>query len=237
MSSYLDHLQNAYSEKTFQRKLQYIDHNIGRFFEPKKFSGMSVLEIGPGLGELVAYCNKRKNNSVDVIDNDEGILKYISNHFKVRSTFLSSDISTLDKKLEKYNLIVMIQILEHMPPDQYQSVMRTLYKHLHPGGEMIIVVPNGNNPLGMVERYGDLQHYNSFTTRSLQDLAALANIPLSEVVVRGYEIPPSSIINILRIMVQKVTHLFLLAILIGNGGTFFWTLTPNIMLQIKKSSL
>jgi 2-polyprenyl-3-methyl-5-hydroxy-6-metoxy-1,4-benzoquinol methylase len=232
MTSYLSHLQDVYSPLTFSRKLAYIQHNIGPFFPKKK--NAAILEIGPGMGEFIAYANSLQVKNIDVTDLDEGVLKYVRDQFQIRRSFQTGSLAPIEKKLGTYDLVVMIQVLEHIPPAEYSSTIQTLYTHLSPGGHIVIVVPNGNNPLGMVERYGDLQHFNSFTTQSLKDLVALGSLKNAEIIIRGYRIPPFSIINIVRILVQKIVHAFLLLLLIGNGGTYFTPLDPNIMLVLKK---
>ena len=113
--------------------------------------------------------------------------------------------------------------------------LKLLYKHLIKGGFLIIVVPNGNNPLGLIERYGDLQHTNCFTEQSLKDLVNISEIKNYKLEIRGYEIPPYDLLNIIRIFFQKTLHFILLLIMIINGGIYFKTMTPNIMLVIKKS--
>lgn len=232
MGSYLPHLQSMYSKETFARKLAYIDYNIGSFLSRTKDA--TVLEIGPGLGELVAYIGQKRIGTVDIVDNDKTVLSYVKKTYLVRKTFLTSNVVTVEKKLDLYDAIVLIQVFEHMPPKAYTPIVQTLYAHLKLGGHIIMVVPNGGNPLGLVERYGDIQHYNSFTEASLRDVVSAAGLLEAHVSIRGYHIPPVSLINLIRILVQKILHIGLLLLLIANGGTFFGTMTPNIMLVISK---
>lgn len=232
MSQYLDHLKDEYTNQSFSRKLSYFEHNLGRYFSDKK---IDVLEVGPGMGEFVSFCNSRGISCVDVVDNDSGVLAHIKKNFKIRSAFLMESLR--GKDLGRYDLIVLVQVVEHIPPDQYKSTLSTLYSHLKVGGRIIIVVPNGNNPLGLIERYGDLQHYNCFTSQSLRDLVRVSELSECKVELRGYNIPPSSLLNVIRILVQKILHMILLLLMIANGGTYFNIMTPNIMLVLSKSSI
>lgn len=234
MSQYKKHLQSLYSNATFRRKLEYIDYNFGQRLKSVVKSGQSVLEIGPGMGELVGYLNNLGLKQIDVVDNDKHILDEIRKNFKIRREFLNGNITVLDSKLANYWTIIGIQVLEHMSVFFLPKIVAVLYKHLDRGGEMIFVVPNAGNPLGMVERYGDWQHTTAFTEQSLRDLVVASGIKNYEVTLSGYLIPPSNLVNVTRIVAQKILHLFLLGIMIINGGTFFKILNPNIVLRVKK---
>lgn len=235
MKNYTNHLEQMYSQKSFERKTDYIKYNFGEFFKQLKSAKINVLEIGPGLGEFVSFLNSQKIANIDVIDNDKSIADSIKKKYKLLNFFITNKIVSLDKKLNQYDLIVMIQVLEHLPVNQYEPVLKILYKHLKKNGFIVIVVPNGNNPLGLIERYADLQHYNCFTQQSLKDLINYSGIKNFEYKITGFEIPPYDPVNILRIILQKILHFCLLLIMIINGGNYFKVMTPNIMLIIKKT--
>lgn len=234
MKNYLVHLKQLSSPETFRRKQEYLDYNLGRYLNKLNLQESRLLEIGPGLGEFIYFLNNRGTNNIDIADNNKDICNYISKNFKVKEFFVTDDISKLDKKLSQYNLIFLMQVLEHMPINQYGLTLKTLYNHLVPSGFLVIIIPNANNPLGLTERYADLQHTNSFTEQSLKDLVNLSEIDNFEMEIKGYEIPPSNFLNIIRLIFQKILHTILLLTIIINGGTFFKTMTPNIMLVIKK---
>lgn len=234
MNNYLKHLEELSTPATLRRKKDYIDYNLKKYFKSIGFKNLKVLEVGPGLGEFESYLNEREVSDIDIADNDKGILDLVSKKYKIKINYFTTDISLIDKKLGKYNFIFLMQVLEHLPVDKYATTLRFLYKHLERGGFLAIVVPNANNPLGLIERYGDLQHTGSFTEQSLKDLIMQSGIEDYSIEIKGYEIPPYDPINILRIILQKILHLILLAVMIINGGIFFKTMTPNISLIIKK---
>lgn len=235
MNDYVKHLKELSTSQTLRRKKDYIDYNLKNCFKTIGFENIKVLEVGPGLGEFESYLNDKGVFDIDIVDNDRSILEYVSKKYKIRKIYLTKDISLIDKKLGKYNFIFLMQVLEHLPVDKYATTLRLLYQHLEKGGFLVIVVPNANNPLGMIERYGDLQHTGSFTEQSLKDLINLSRIEDYSMEIKGYEIPPYDPINILRVILQKILHLILLLMMIINGGLFFKTMTPNISLIIKKT--
>jgi len=234
MTSYLHHLDSLYTSKTFQRKIDYFRFNFGRFvnrLDPKK---ASVLEIGPGKGEFIAWLNSLGIEDIDVFDIDQEVVDFVKTNYKIKNSFVSDHISSIKDKMRMYDMIILVQVLEHIDPNKYFVFVRSIFSMLRKGGVLIIVVPNANNPLGMVERYGDLQHKNSFTDQSLKDLVFGSKITGYDMEIKGYSIPPYSILNIFRIFMQKILHLFLLLIMIVNGGSFYKIMTPNIVLVLKK---
>lgn len=236
MGNYVQHLEELSTPQTFKRKKDYIDYNLKSFFKKIGFKNTKVLEVGPGLGEFESFLNDKKVSDIDIVDNDENILNYVSKKYKIEKKYLTKDVLLLAKNLRSYNFIFLMQVLEHLPKDKYHTVLRLLFTHLQKKGYLVIVVPNANNPLGLVERYGDLQHTGSFTEQSLKDLVSLSGIKNYSIEIKGYEIPPFDILNLVRIVLQKILHAILLAIMIVNGGIYFKTMTPNIMLVIRKNS-
>lgn len=235
MTSYLKHLEGLSNPETFKRKKDYIDYNFRNYLEKIGLKKLKVLEVGPGLGEFEGYLNDRGVSNIDVIDNDRSILDYIFKRFKINNSFLIKDISISNKKIGDHNFIYLMQVLEHIPTDKYVSCLRVLYSYLEKGGFLIIVVPNANSPLGLTERYSDLQHTGSFTEQSLRDLINVSGIEGYTMEIKGYEIPPYNLLNLLRVLLQKILHLVLLLIMIVNGGLYFKIMTPNITLIIRKT--
>jgi len=232
---YSARLESIYDSKTFKRKVDYIKYNFGPIVQKLKTKKkVSTLEIGPGKGEFISYLQNNGIKDIDIIDNDKSVLSSLNENYEISNIFHSNDIVSVNSKLRRYDLIILVQVLEHMSPKVYFSVVKTLYSKLNKNGYILIVVPNANNPLGLTERYGDLQHRNSFTEQSLNDLVIGSAINNYDDAIKGYLIPPYSLVNIIRIILQKMLHLFLLGLMIINGGTYFKIMNPNISLIINK---
>ncbi len=234
MGTYLEYLKGISSDKTFARKLDYIRYNFKKYLRFQASSDVRLLEIGPGLGEAVSYFNSLGHTHIDVIDNDDSILEYIAEKYKIHKTFKATELDKIDTSLDQYDAIVCTQVLEHVPIDQYKPFLSTLFGHLKKDGHMIITVPNMANPFTLFERYGDITHTNGFTDNSLKELISLCNIPASTVIVNGFKIPPYSLLQLVRIGFQKMLHFILLLMSIANGGGYTKLLTPNITLVVKK---
>ena len=234
MSNYLNYLQNISTPRTFQRKCDYFRYNYGKIIFSKNKHANKILEIGPGLGEFISYLNSQEIENIDVVDNDDDILRYIKSKFKVNRIFKARRLPVIEKDLAMYDLIVSTQAIEHIPKTQYREFLTILYDHLNKNGLLIITVPNMGNPFTICERYADLTHHNGFTDISLKELANYCEFEKATVYVKGFAIPPYSVINLMRILFQKILHTLILFASIINGGTYSRFLTPNITLIIKK---
>lgn len=234
MSSYLKHMQQIGGSTAFGRRAAYITYNFGSYL--KNINNQSrILEIGPGTGELLSVLNNLGISNIDIIDNDKAVLEYCKKTFKIKEVILSSSLDITISIDHKYDLIVLTQVFEHIPKTSYLNWIQGLYKSLNPGGHIIITVPNGANPLVGTERYGDLQHENIFTIFSFQELMTFADLKNSSCKIQGFEIPPNSIINIIRIILQKILHAIFILMMMINGAIYQTLMTPNITLIITKN--
>jgi SAM-dependent methyltransferase len=96
--------------------------------------GMSILEIGAGVGQNTTALNRL--GEVDVIEiNDSGIevLKSIP---MIRNIFTSPIPFALE---ESYNLVVAMDVLEHIQNDQVAADW--IVNRLRPGGILFLTVP------------------------------------------------------------------------------------------------
>ena len=232
MTDYLQYMQQISSAKGSKAKAAYLDYNFSRFIKP----GCSILEIGPGLGEFLEFISKSNPQSIDIIDRDQAMLDSLQANFKLRNALniAAEDIASQKDQLGKYDIIFMLQIMEHVQTNALEGLVRTLYECLKPGGRLLITVPNGANPLGLVERYSDITHVNLFSPNSLLQLARFAGIDSSEACVQGYRIPASGLINLIRIVMQSALHFIFKALLAINGGVYFTPMHPNITLIVTK---
>ncbi len=233
MSNYLTHMENLGAGKAFARRVGYLEYNFRDYFA-KLNEKSRVLEIGPGTGELLQILNKLGIKEIDIIDNDAAILKYCKENFEVNKVIHSKSLDLNKSVNSKYDLIVLTQVFEHIPKSSYQNWIQTLYSSLNPGGHIIITVPNGANPLVGTERYGDLQHENIFTVFSFRELMTFANLKNLAFKIQGFEIPPNSMINVIRIILQKILHGIFILMMIINGAIYQTLMTPNITLVITK---
>lgn len=132
----------------------------------KRFA--SVLDIGSGSGTLLAELQ----NDADHLEGwepDVAMSQYANDSFANSKTKFTNDLFIPGKTEQKFDLITMSHVLEHVPhPDDFLAKLRT--HHLAEGGLIFIEVPN--DPAWWVriqieKVFKGLGHVNYFTPQSL----------------------------------------------------------------------
>jgi len=233
--SYLDYLKSITTKTDFARKEEYVEYNFKRYIPGKKKNQISILEIGPGLGEAISYFNKTGINQIDIVDNSIEVIDYLKNKFLIRNAYYQNVLS-LDQKLGNYDLILLTQVLEHVQKKDSILWLQLLYKHLNKDGTILITVPNMANPLGLYNRYYDFTHETGYTENSLRELVSQSNLDNVSVVFHEFAIPPVSAVNLMRIALQKILMLVFKLIYMVNGSVIPQIVEPNITMAIKKNT-
>jgi 2-polyprenyl-3-methyl-5-hydroxy-6-metoxy-1,4-benzoquinol methylase len=94
-------------------------------------------------------------------------------------------ISVLRARPSSADVILMLDVLEHLQHDEQPRVLRAACSALRSGGRVIIAVPNASSPAAMHRRYADWTHVASFTDRSLEFLLVNCGFSVVKVVRPG----------------------------------------------------
>ena len=80
------------------------------------------------------------------------------------------DLETFLKNESKLDVVLLMDILEHLTIDQSDRLLRNVFEKMSKGGCVIIHVPNAEGLFGQRVRYGDLTHETCFTPKSMRQL-------------------------------------------------------------------
>lgn len=80
---------------------------------------------------------------------------------------VTDTVEYLQKHKGHFGLILLLDVLEHVPVPGQIELVHAIRKALRPGGRLVLTVPNANSPLAARWRYIDFTHYSSFTEHSL----------------------------------------------------------------------
>jgi len=82
----------------------------------------------------------------------------------------------LDNLLEqfdyKFDVVVALDVLEHVPYDELVQMLSRIRQLLNPEGRLIARFPNGDSPFSGRYQHGDATHVKSLTASSLSQIAA-----------------------------------------------------------------
>lgn len=107
-------------------------------------NGMRVLEIGCGIGTVTSLLAKANTKGfvlgVDISPKSiEHARRNLAKQKHVR--FLVSDMSEF-RETERFDLVVLPDVIEHIPVEQHPALFATIAAHLAPNGRVLINVPN-----------------------------------------------------------------------------------------------
>jgi 2-polyprenyl-3-methyl-5-hydroxy-6-metoxy-1,4-benzoquinol methylase len=126
------------SEYFAQYKAAYIARRMG-----SQFSGR-ILDYGCGVGMLSDYMKQKLPQAiVDGYDISEASIAKVNSEIRAQGIF-TSDWTQLGSS---YDLIVITNVMHHVPPDQRQEVVARVRDRLAASGSLIIVEHNPLNPL------------------------------------------------------------------------------------------
>jgi 2-polyprenyl-3-methyl-5-hydroxy-6-metoxy-1,4-benzoquinol methylase len=125
-----------------------------------------VLDIGCGMGFHLLYLQTEGFKEVSGIDTDRSQVE-AAKAFGLSVERVTDSIAYLNERPGQFGLILLLDVLEHVPLELELRLMKAIHQALIPGGRVIVQVPNANSPLSSMWRYMDFTHYTTFTNQSL----------------------------------------------------------------------
>ena len=132
-----------------------------------------ILEIGFGNGNFLGWAHSRGHEVHGIETNSSLVLKAQGQGFPA---FISLDEIPTGMA---YDLIVALDVLEHIPLDQLPGLFSELKTRLLPGGCMIFRFPNGDSPFGRAIQYGDLTHVTVLGSDRVVQLCSMTGLRIS----------------------------------------------------------
>ena len=155
------------------KHIRLFDANIWR---PGRFHpDMAVLEFGCGTGIFLAYLLHKGVGHFIGVDQDANLRRHmpdeIAEHFAERDIWSFLDSSHGG---ERFDRIVMLDVLEHFSVYQAVDLLRRLKSVLTPEGQVIVRVPNPSSPWGLRYQHHDLTHKAAYSPGGLHQIALAA---------------------------------------------------------------
>ena len=129
---------------------------IDKKIKEKKFN--HILEIGPGLGNNIQLL--KSLGSVDVLETEQEFIKYLKQNLGNQIDKFYYDLNNIEKK---FDLIVMLDVLEHI--ENSQEFMENLKKYINTNGIIIIGVPAYVSLWSNHDK--ELKHFRRYTWSTL----------------------------------------------------------------------
>lgn len=145
---------------------------------------LKVLDIGCGMGFALLALREMGFTKLQGVERDEG--QAASCRLKnIDVTLTDNTIELLKQRPRYYDLIICLDVLEHIPVDIQIDFVQAICNSLQFGGQFICTVPNASSTLASRWRYIDWTHTISFTEHSLDFLLTTGGF--ADIKVVGYE--------------------------------------------------
>lgn len=187
-TSYAYHYKKFFdvSDRNFENMAQYYVRWLEYVGAPQP--DQKVLEIGCGWGFALAGLRKLGVAHVDAFDIDSFAVGMCRRRgFEVTLLDVEDIHDFMASKAETYDVILAVDVVEHIPIDAQPQALRDIFLALKPGGKFVCQVPNADSIVASHMRYVDYTHHSAFTQVSLD--AVLHNAGFAPAEIRDAEPP------------------------------------------------
>jgi 2-polyprenyl-3-methyl-5-hydroxy-6-metoxy-1,4-benzoquinol methylase len=188
-----------------------------------------IIDLGCGSGRLLAWLENLGYRNLTGVDiSDEQIKIAASN---TSATLIKDRISSDVFTESKYDVICMIDILEHLDKSEILCILESARSALKDNGLLVIQVPNNSSPFGSRMQHGDFTHKTAFNSSSLTQALSIAGF--DDIKIEPWVIPVISMRALFRrSFVSAVSKLTSLCYYIESGTAEI--ATPNIIAFAKR---
>lgn len=169
-----NYIENAFDDyKQAEFKFKQFENNYRDFFPLN--SAAKVLDIGIGRGEMLT-CMKNWGYTeylgADISPSTVNFCKSLG----LNCILVNDTVEWLSDKDSTFDVITLLDVLEHLQKEDVIEFLNSLYKSLISGGKLIIQVPNLQAPDSQLHRYNDFTHNIGFVEHSLKQVLITAGI-------------------------------------------------------------
>ncbi len=175
----------------------------------------SILEIGCGGGKLLYFLKKKGYSNlhgVDISPEQVNLSKQV-----IENVTEGNAVEFLLMHINSFDLIVGVDIIEHLKKDEVFDFLDACYNALKTGGRFILQTPNAESPMGLMHRYHDFTHEVAFDSHSLGKLLSLCGF--SEIIPRETGPVIHGTKSFFRYLIWKVFRTFLILWNLAETGS------------------
>lgn len=166
--SYVENAFGDQSQATF--KFKQFEYNYKKFF-PKE-PNSKALDIGVGRGEMLS-CMKGWGYDYQGVDISPSTVELCSK-LGLKCELTDSTEGWLLHKKDHFDVVTLLDVLEHVPREHTIDFLKKIYFALKPGGTLIVQVPNLQAPDGQLHHFNDFTHVSGFIEHSLEQVLMVA---------------------------------------------------------------
>jgi 2-polyprenyl-3-methyl-5-hydroxy-6-metoxy-1,4-benzoquinol methylase len=139
-----------------------------------------ILDFGCGIGLCLWALRANGFLNSEGIDSDESQVA-LAKKRGLNAIHLPDSESYLLERKQHYDVVLMLDVLEHIPKDIQLGILRNLSQSIKPDGKIIVVVPNAASIIGYLFKNIDFTHHAAYSDFMLRFLLLNAGFGTVEV--------------------------------------------------------
>lgn len=143
-----------------------------------------ILEIGFGVGGVLDWLKEHGYSNCEGLEADRESWEFCRHRHKV---WLEADAAAFLTRKGPYRVILMKNVIAHLPREEAVRLVRACTSALEPGGRVLLETFNGGLLSSFFTLSNDLTHQAAYTENSLRQLLLLGG--LAEISVEGSRSP------------------------------------------------
>lgn len=147
----------------------YHDLYAGEMRQHKVAMTGTLLEIGFGSAHFLKWASTQGLKVVGVEVNDSFVKVAQEKGLEVYHLPLQR-LAELSSSVKKFDTIVILDVLEHLYPDEILNLFRSIYPMLQVGGKVICRFPNGLSPFATQTQWADMTHVTVLTPERMRQV-------------------------------------------------------------------
>jgi 2-polyprenyl-3-methyl-5-hydroxy-6-metoxy-1,4-benzoquinol methylase len=194
-----------------------------------------ILEIGCGLGQFLAFCRAHKYTDVTGIDlSSDNIAFCLERGLHVQ---LADGLEFLTATERFFGMIVMNDVIEHVPKPQIIPFLQRVHDRLLPGGALILKTINAANPiLGAHGRYADFTHETGWTEESMRQVLEQVGFDPVDILPSNLYVFHGNPLNLAALGMAKLLEWLFLFYFRLHGRNTTHVFTKNLIAVARKSA-
>ena len=192
-----------------------------------------ILDLGCGCGEMLEYFRRTGYEHIRGVDlSEEQVELAKQRHLTV---IKKSAVDYLEEPSSRFDLIIALDVVEHLDKDTLDRFLAGCYQTLSDGGRLVIQTVNPASPFFGACRYGDITHNLAISPDMLRRLLELHSF--EQIEIRSLDPIPLgySIMSSIRFVLWKAISAALQAMNVVETGAKSLCLTRNFILSAKRT--
>ena len=233
--NYYQNQVSRYVEATEPNRIAHTERVLSKEILPHLPTDkhVSILELACGHGMLLGLLQKTGYTNTTGVDISEDQVNK-ANELGIQNITCAEISAFLSSNTESYDVIIGVDIIEHLTKSELLNLLESITDHLNPGGKVIFRTPNCDAPLGSTFYFGDFTHEIYLNYFSAEQV--MLTMGFSEIKIDGsYVGVGNPLKNFFRAILWFKLKIYWRLVLLASGRSSKKVLfTPNLIISAKK---